>query len=91
MSAERLNLLNSEMRDLYAALSKANTPAEFETLSDKAYDVMAELESEYGVPAFRPEVPADTQKMFFALQELLTRSNDVDGIKFKLRRNHNAS
>ena len=82
MSSERLNQLNSKMRDLYAALSKANTPDELKTLSDKAYDVMAELESDYGVPAFRPEVSADTQKMFFALQELITRSNDFDGVKF---------
>jgi len=68
-----LKEITIEMSNLHTALSKAHTQAELKTLSDKAYDLMADLETDYGVPAFRPEVPAETQKMFFALQELVKR------------------
>jgi hypothetical protein len=64
---------NTEMSNLYTALSKAHTQAERKTLSDKAYGVMCDLETDYGVPAFSAAVPTETQKMFFALQDLLNK------------------
>lgn len=49
------------------------TPTELPDLLDKACDLMADMESEYGIAAFKPEVPEATVKMFFALQELVNK------------------
>jgi hypothetical protein len=48
-------------------------PNELPDLLDKAFDLMADMETDYGMTAFRPEVPEATVKMFFALQELINK------------------
>jgi hypothetical protein len=64
------NEYHAELTNLHTALSNA-TPTTLKDIVDKAYDVMCNLETDYGVPAFNSEVHPDTIKMFFALQTKL--------------------
>jgi hypothetical protein len=74
MSSERLNDIAVELTGLCAEIQKAAplTEDERKSLSNRAECVMEDLENEYGIPAFRPEVTAETQKMFFTLQKFVT-------------------
>lgn len=62
------NEYHAALTNLQAAFSKATPTA---ALIDKAYDLMADLESDYGVVGLKPEVPTETQLAFFALQRTL--------------------
>ena len=74
MGTERLNQLAVEMSNLCTELEKkagSMTEAERDSLSHRAGCLCSELDNNYGVPAFRPEVPEATVKMFFALAKLV--------------------
>lgn len=64
-----LDEFGTEMTALCAQLRKVDSMTEVEraNLSRQAEGLCSELESDYGVPAFKPEVPAETQKAFFTL------------------------
>ncbi len=66
--ATRLNQLSNEMRDLCAALKKSKSN---KTLKMRAECLCEDLETEFGVIAFKPEVPAETVKTFFKLSKLV--------------------
>jgi hypothetical protein len=64
------NEYHAEMLSAVNKLVNA-APTELPNLLDKAYDLMADMETDYGMTAFRPEVPEATVKMYFALQEVI--------------------
>jgi len=66
------NEYHAEMLSAVNMLVNA-TPTELPNIVDKAYDLMADMETDYGMTAFRPEVPETTVKMYFALQELISK------------------
>ena len=64
----------AEMSSLCAELEQGReslTSAERESLSHRAECLCSELDNNYGVPAFRPEVPEATVKMFSTLAKLV--------------------
>lgn len=69
-----LQQLSSEMQELCAELKKARREGktEDESLRERALYLCEVLENEYQLyrPVFKPEVPAETVKMFFTLAEL---------------------
>ena len=69
MSSERLNQIAAEMRGLCAELEKADGVVSEEQRA-KALDLCSDLDTEFGVPAFRPEVPEATREMFFRLANM---------------------
>lgn len=73
MSNERLNQLAVEMSGLCAELDRVEglSKDELQHLSDKATDVISEMESEYGVTTLRPDVSHETQSMFFRLHKFV--------------------
>jgi hypothetical protein len=67
-----LQQLSNEMRDMYEKLKKAHRQGKrTRKLDTAAGDLMCDFETYFGVPAFRPEVPAETVKMFFTLRKLV--------------------
>ena len=64
----RLKQLSKEMRDTYDELKKSKSN---KTLKMQAECLCEDLEAEFGVIAFKPEVPAATVKMFFKLSKLV--------------------
>jgi hypothetical protein len=67
-----LNQRSNEIRDMYEKLKKARRQGkQTREIEIEAGDMMADFETFYGVPAFRPEVPAETVKMFFKLHKLV--------------------
>jgi hypothetical protein len=64
--SNRLDQIAVEMRTLCNELETAND-GQRENLTQRAESLCSELENDYGVPAFRPEVPQATQDMFFKL------------------------
>jgi hypothetical protein len=76
MSAKQLKKLGVEMSGLCAELKRAKrlTKAERESLSHRAINLMEDLQMNYGVQAFRPEVPQATVTMFRALEDFYCES-----------------
>jgi hypothetical protein len=73
MRTKTLKQIGVEMTTLCAAIPKTKslTNKERTVFSDKVMSVVEELELDYGIPAFRPEVPKATQAMFFKLYDFL--------------------
>ncbi len=61
-----LDELTIEMSGLCAELDRIEglSKAELQHLTDRASDVISDVESEYGVTTLRPEVSRETQAMF---------------------------
>ena len=71
MSAKQLKKIGIEMSGLCAELKRAKrlTKAERESLSHRAITLMEDLQVNYGVQAFKPEVPQATVTMFRVLED----------------------
>jgi hypothetical protein len=73
MRTKSLKQIGIEMTGLCAEMQKAKslTKKEQAAFSDKVRCAVERLELDYGIPAFRPEVPKATQSRFFKLYEFL--------------------
>jgi len=69
--AKRLKKIEVEMRAMYENLEKAHRQGkQTEKLDEAVGDLLCDFENDFGIPAFVPEVPAETVQMFFKLSKL---------------------
>ena len=75
-----LKQISSKISKLYAEVQSYESPKSLaEALSSRAYDglfyrtegLLEDLEEKYSLITFPPEVPAETQRIFFALHDLV--------------------
>jgi hypothetical protein len=72
----RMDEITNELLYLYAGLQKTASMTEEERaiFDQRVAEVIADVETDYGIPALSPEVPAETQRLFFALQKFVAES-----------------
>lgn len=75
MNDTRLTELTTKMSGLVAEVH--NSPIlpkkERQKLARKVFDVLGDCDCELRFSTFRPEVPAETQKLYFQLMEFFTK------------------